>query len=282
MTVAEFEESWAAMIDKYKVGDLKYLKSMWEFRHKFVPVYFKNDFFPFIHSTARSEGTNAIFKDNVGSTYSVSSFLCEYDKIAANIEENEKEEDSITRTTTPTYWCGNDMEVQAGKMYNRKIFYKFQKQLKFVSKLHLQEVDKNTRYEVYKSNLAASRDFRTRRYIVLVDTHNENFTCICSKFNKDGILCSHVLRVLVHLNIPEIPEKYFIDRRKPRFKKDIRDSLYNVPLQFTSDCSQLRYNVLSKVCLNIASDGSKCNKKYLFVTEEVKKNCIQARGDDYD
>ena len=271
LTVADFEESWAAMIDKYKVGELKYLKSMWEIRHKFVPVYFKNDFFPFIHSTSRSEGTNAIFKDNVGSTYSVSSFLVEYDKIAQNIEENEKHEDSITRTTTPTYWCGNDMEVQAGKMYNRKIFYRFQKQLKFVSKLHVQEIDRNTRYEVYKSNLAASRDFRARRYIVLVDLQSENFTCICSKMNKDGILCSHVLRVLVHLNIQEIPGKYFIDRWKPRNKKDIRDILYNIPLQLTSECSQLRYNVLSKVCLNIASDGSKCSEKYLFINQEVKK-----------
>jgi hypothetical protein len=110
---------------------------MWENRKKFIPVFFKNDFFPFIHSTTRSEGTNAVFKDNVGSTYSVSSFLTEYDKIAENIEQNEIHEDSITRTTTPTYWCGNDMEVHAGKIYNRKIFYRFQKQLKFTSYLHV-------------------------------------------------------------------------------------------------------------------------------------------------
>jgi transposase-like protein len=82
LTVAEFEASWQEMIQKYEVGNLKYLKTMWENRKKFIPVYFKNDFFPFIHSTARSEGTNAVFKDNVGSTYSVSSFLTEYDKIA--------------------------------------------------------------------------------------------------------------------------------------------------------------------------------------------------------
>jgi hypothetical protein len=39
----------------------------------------------------------------------------------------------------------------------------------------------------------------------------------------------------------------------------------------TGDCSQLRFNVLSKVCINVASDGSKSNEKYLFVTQEVKK-----------
>jgi hypothetical protein len=153
----------------------------------------KNDFFPFIHSIARSEGTNAIFKDNVGSTYSVTSFLYEYDKIVENIEENEKQEDSITRTTTPTYWCGNDMEVQAGKCYNGKIFYRFQKQLRFTSKLHIQDVERNVNFEVYKSALAAARDYRTRRYLVLVNLSTDDFNCICSKFNKDGLLCSHVL-----------------------------------------------------------------------------------------
>jgi hypothetical protein len=193
LTIAEFESSWIEMVEKYKVGNLKYFKIMWENREKFVPVFFKNDFFPFIHSTARSEGTNAIFKDNVGSTYSVTSFLCEYDKIAENIEENEKQEDSITRTTTPTYWCGSDMEVQAGKRYNRKIFYRFQKQLRFTSKLHVQEVERNVKYEVYKSALAAARDYRTRRYLVLVNLSTDDFNCVCSKFNKDGLLCSHVL-----------------------------------------------------------------------------------------
>lgn len=60
-------------------------------------------------------------------------------------------------------------------------------------------------------------------------------------------------------------------RWKPREKKDIRDLRYNVPLQLTGDCSQLRFNVLSKVCINVASDGSKSNEKYLFVTQEVER-----------
>jgi hypothetical protein len=75
----------------------------------------------------------------------------------------------------------------------------------------------------------------------------------------------------VHLNISEIPEKYFIERWKPREKKDIRDLRYNVPMQLTEDSSQLRFNILSKLCINISSDGSKSNEKYMFVSQEAKK-----------
>jgi hypothetical protein len=73
------------------------------------------------------------------------------------------------------------------------------------------------------------------------------------------------------MNIPEISEKYFLQRWKPRDKTDIRDLRYNIPVQFTEDNSQLRYNVLSKECIHVASEGSKINEKYMYVTDEIKK-----------
>jgi hypothetical protein len=65
LTIEEFETLWNDMLDKHNVHHLKFLKVMYENRERFVPVYFKQNFFPFICSTSRSEGTNAIFKDNV-------------------------------------------------------------------------------------------------------------------------------------------------------------------------------------------------------------------------
>lgn len=85
MTVAEFERLWTEMIVKYNVEDITYFKIIWANRWRFVPAYFKQNFYPFIQTTARIEGTNAIFKDNVSCTYSVSSFLAEYDRIAEAI-----------------------------------------------------------------------------------------------------------------------------------------------------------------------------------------------------
>ena len=66
VTEDEFEMLWQGMIAEYKLEKNKYINKMWETRKRFIPVYFKNDFFPFIQSTGRSEGTNARFKDNVG------------------------------------------------------------------------------------------------------------------------------------------------------------------------------------------------------------------------
>jgi len=68
----------------------KYFTKMWENRERFIPVYFKDDFFPFLQSTSRSEGTNARVKENVGPTYSVISFLKEFQRLVdtTNIKED--------------------------------------------------------------------------------------------------------------------------------------------------------------------------------------------------
>jgi hypothetical protein len=278
LTVDEFEVMWPAMINKYNVGHLKYLQSMWKFRDRFVPVFFKLDFYPFIHSTARSEGTNAIFKDNVGSTFSVISFLGEYQKISENIEEMEREQDVVTRTTEPRYWAFSALEIQVGQLYNRKIFYRFQKQIKFTTKLHVDEVDKFVRYEVYKTQQQQLKEFRSRRYVVSVDLKERDFVCICCKFEKDGIVCAHILRVLIHLNISELPEKYYIPRWRPKDRKAMRAKQFNIPVDLTTTNRHLQYSVLSRRLSNIASEGSLTNQKYLYLSEKAKE--IEDRLDE--
>uniref|UniRef100_A0ACD5U8H2 Uncharacterized protein n=1 Tax=Avena sativa TaxID=4498 RepID=A0ACD5U8H2_AVESA len=227
LTIAEFENLWPQMIQKYNIGHLKYLRIMWENRRKFVPVYFKRNLCPFIHSIARSEGTNAIFKDNVGSTYSVISFLGEYQKISENMEELEKEQDTLTRMREPSYCLHSELEIQAGRMYNRKIFYRFQKQIKFAAKLHVNEFEQFVRYDVYKTAMLEMQEIRLRRYLVCVNLQTQDFSCICCKFEKDGIVCAHILRVLVHLNMSELPDKYYISRWRPKERKYLRDSKFN-------------------------------------------------------
>jgi hypothetical protein len=89
------------MISYYKLETNKYFNMMWEMREIFVLVYFKNDFFPFLQSTGRSEDTNARFKDNVGPTYNITGFLKEYDRIVQAINIAEAREDNANMQKTP-------------------------------------------------------------------------------------------------------------------------------------------------------------------------------------
>ncbi|XP_020175361.1 protein FAR1-RELATED SEQUENCE 5 isoform X1 [Aegilops tauschii subsp. strangulata] len=271
LTVAEFERLWQEMVQKYDIGVVNYFKIMWKERRRWAPVYFKTDFLPLLHSTSRSEGMNAIFKDNVASTDNVISFMTEYEKISERIQDMEREQDSLTRTTKPTFWVHNELEIQASRMYNRQIFYRFKKQMKFAAQLHVDVVENGSRFEVYKSSMLAEKVFRTRRYLVLANLKQEEFACICGKFQKDGIVCAHILRVLVNLNMAVLPDKYYIQRWKPKDRKYVRDKQFNVPMELTEASRHLRYSQLSTILNEMASDGARTNQKYLYVVNESER-----------
>ncbi|PNT76230.1 hypothetical protein BRADI_1g46084v3 [Brachypodium distachyon] len=269
VTIAEFERLWTQMTVNYKLEHITYFKIMWANRWRFVPVYFKTCFYPFVQTTARSEGTNAIFKDNVSCTHSVSSFLDEYDRIAEGIEENQKHHDSVTRDTKAKLNSAYFFELQAARLLNRSIFYKFQKQVIHSTRYNVDVTEANRKYSVYKTEKQSRKDFRLRRYVVSVNLPASDYSCICCKFQKDGLLCAHVLRVLVHLNITELDEKYFIDIWRPKEKKIKRNIANNIPVDLTGEDTQMRYNVISKRMTDLASRAVKNNGRYAFLLKEV-------------
>ena len=83
-------------------------------KEKVYPGLLKNDFFPFIQTTSRSEATNARFKDNVGPTYCIISFLKEYNQIVDTINRVERLEDSYSKQKRPKEFIfGYRIEQQA-------------------------------------------------------------------------------------------------------------------------------------------------------------------------
>ena len=98
LTKEEFETQWHQLINKYGVHHVKYIQIMHNTRERWAPVWFKQEFYPFISTTSRSESTNARFKRNVGPQYNMTSFLKEYERIQETIYDNEAQADHETNT----------------------------------------------------------------------------------------------------------------------------------------------------------------------------------------
>jgi hypothetical protein len=167
LTETESEGLYKELPKRYDVSGFKYLADMWMNRKNFAAVYFKQHFFPFINSTARSEGTNALFKLDVTPRYSIMRFMNEFQRISNTTEKNQAEQDFETRSMP---WCstGYEFERQAARLYNRKIF-KFQKEITSATKYVAQEIQKERIYAVFKSEYHRQFDFRTRKFIVTLD-----------------------------------------------------------------------------------------------------------------
>ena len=128
LTEQEFETLWIAMIAEYNVGNVKFLNEMWKTWKRYVPVYFKNKFFPFIQTTARSEGTNSLFKKGVGAQFIMTSFIREYQRIldTMHAREDECNHNAKNKVVPPTRFATKYyIKRQAHDLYNLAIFRKF-------------------------------------------------------------------------------------------------------------------------------------------------------------
>ncbi|XP_020171045.3 protein FAR1-RELATED SEQUENCE 5-like [Aegilops tauschii subsp. strangulata] len=154
LTVEEFERSWMDMIETYQVQDQETLASLWEKRMYWVPAYFMQCFFPFLQTTQRSEGFNAVLK-------------------------------------------------------------RFQEEIKRASMYTAFQVDEHT-FKVCSimgmSDSEPEDPDKGRNYFVKASISKGKYYCQCCKFERDGIVCCHILKVM-DLNVVTRMPRHFIRRR---------------------------------------------------------------------
>lgn len=65
----------------------------------------------------------------------------------------------------------------------------------------------SVRFELHSNYFENPRIFSVN--VVLAE---EKFECSCNCFEMNGIICAHIIRVMVHLNVQKIPQRYMLER----------------------------------------------------------------------
>jgi hypothetical protein len=141
---------------------------MWENRANFIPVWSKDNFYPFLQSTGRSEATNARLKENLGPTYNIMSFLREFQRLVdvTNIREDVADKQSREKRPKDLLY-GYNIEKQASDLYKKNIFRKFQHQLQMTERLKYKDIEEGKCFEVWPKTNQIYKPHRIRKYIVL-------------------------------------------------------------------------------------------------------------------
>jgi hypothetical protein len=188
------------------------------------------------------------------------------DTIHAN--EDELDHKVANKKVRPTRFLTKYyIERQAHDLYNLTIFRKFQFTLKDVTRLNIREEEKEKVFVLFQASNCEIKEHRQRNYIVLVNKQTEEYSCVCCKFEKDGILCSHILKVMLHLELEKIPEKYIIER----WRKKSQKLNYRLPAPEEIDNDSLRYSLLTRILTQTASKGSKSREKCQYLIQEAKR-----------
>ena len=120
----------------------------------------------------------------------------------------------------PMYCTRQPIERQAAELYTVGLFLKFQKELLDASAFNVFEMDKGRIYTVKKTLDYEEAEFLSDSFPIEVDMKTNMLNCVCSKFERDGILCCHVLRLFTQFGINEIPQHYIKQRWTKKYMEE--------------------------------------------------------------
>ncbi|TVU04122.1 hypothetical protein EJB05_50309, partial [Eragrostis curvula] len=126
----EFQARWNEMISKFDVLGNQTLSELFEIRKLWVPAYYMDCFFPFLQSTHRSEGFNAVLKKYVNpKKNSMFDFTHQYERIREKTDVAENGQDYLTDQKEPALWSRYPIEHHAMDVYTRRIYWVFRVEL---------------------------------------------------------------------------------------------------------------------------------------------------------
>ncbi|KAE8772855.1 Protein FAR1-RELATED SEQUENCE 5 [Hordeum vulgare] len=114
-------------------------------------------------------------------------------------------------TTAPPLYSRYNIERQAAAYYTRTVFGKFQKQVTASTGFIVnQDTDYQGQGVVFE--LKATSYENPKLYSVHAVKDEGLFECSCHYFEMNGLICAHIIRAMVHLNVQAIPQQYLLER----------------------------------------------------------------------
>lgn len=273
LKISEFETAWADMIKWHRLGDNKWLQTLYEDRQLWVPVYLKDIFFAGIIPIRENEGLITFFDGYVHKHTSFKEFVDKYDLALHRKHLKEAMADLESRKPSLESKTRCNFEVQLSKMYTKEIFKRFQSEVEgMYSCFNTRQVSINgpiMTYIVKERVEVEGNEKEVRNYEVLYETTQVDIRCICSLFNYKGYLCRHALNVLNYNGVEEIPPRYIL----PRWSKDFKcryvldNNSNNIGVYNPLYC----YNYLHKHVLPIVEEGAQSQQHYKIALQELEE-----------
>ncbi|OQU88877.1 hypothetical protein SORBI_3002G112850, partial [Sorghum bicolor] len=226
---------------KYGLEDNEHFQHLYHIRQSFIPAYYMHSFFPFLQSTQRSEGFNALLKKYVNPNLSVLQFVRQYQKIQEKCLVAQDGQDFRTDENERRRWSRHPLEKHASTVYTKNMFY--------------------------------------RNYLVTAIEEDESYCCECSKFDRDGIICYHIMRVMVRMGVELIPERYILKRWTQQAIASDTNQVQNLNapvglvargMPLTSE-KTLRLTNATTAFVAIAVEGCTNDENYAILEKHIKE-----------
>ncbi|XP_042472074.1 protein FAR1-RELATED SEQUENCE 6-like [Zingiber officinale] len=259
LTVDECDERWMTMIEHFNLENNDWLKSLYEQWNKWIPVYVKDKFWAGMSTSQRSESMNAFFDEYVHSKTSLKQFVEQYDNALKKKIEKEKHLDFGSFNSMIPVITGYPIERQFQSFYTNNLFKLFQDEIRglmFCNTSLVRQEGVAFIFEVVETLLGKNGDpIRDASFRVHYTELDCQVKCLCHLFEFRGILCRHVISVLIRMKVIEVPMNYIMDR----WRKDIKrgyQSITNIYDEYVCDEERHRYNILTPLIQEVQQLGA--------------------------
>ncbi|RYQ83039.1 hypothetical protein Ahy_B10g101657 [Arachis hypogaea] len=228
-----FEVDWAAFIKEFALGQNRWLADLYANRRKWLPIFFKTEFWAGMRSTQRSEQHARIL-------WWIPAlqewFVHKYDNVLGTKEQKELEDDAADSKGAIPCIGSTGIERQFQQEYTSNMFRTLQLEKVFWGK------------PVYHT------------FIVQFDPLSQKSRCECNKFESVGILCYHIFAVWSYYRVDTVPSCYVL----PRWSKNvIRKYTYIKSIHDVARSNE-SHNMFRQLCsefYNVAQEFVACEEE---------------------
>ncbi|KAJ1405631.1 Zinc finger, PMZ-type [Sesbania bispinosa] len=243
--VGEFRQKWIELVSKLGLQEHPWVKKIYDSRSKWASAYFRGNFFAGFRTTSRCESLHAELGKYVHSRYNLTDFLQHYHRCLSHMRYKEMADDFCSLHGVPVLQSKFPaIEKSAGKHYTRRVLNVFRVLLNKAGEMIIsdcKEMLMSLMYTVCKRGV----DVKVWRVSFYPSTYE--FKCSCLWMESRGLPCEHIIAVMHHLNIEELPKSLVLRR----WSKGAKDGIQTCGAEDTNcwDTHKIcRKAVLSEYC----------------------------------
>ncbi|XP_057422495.1 protein FAR1-RELATED SEQUENCE 5-like [Lotus japonicus] len=281
--VGKFEKKWDDMVAKFGLQNNKWVQAQYATRKKWEAAHLRGKFFAGFRTTSRCEGLHSELTKFVHSRQNLTDFLVQYHHCLKNMRYREVDDDFHSINGNPVPQTKMEaLEISGGKHFTNAIYLLYVSVIKeaaLLKVLQCHEALTCTIYTVAKL-ISGAKEWHVSVYGEPVD-----YKCSCMKMESRGLPCEHIVAVLHHLKIDELPQCLILKR----WTKGAKDGVYSAKgaggvcwdSQKSARCGALMelYRVLSELNSDTLEDFNNARKNANQQIElgRAKRSC--QRGD---
>ncbi|RLN17279.1 hypothetical protein C2845_PM02G16670 [Panicum miliaceum] len=254
VTPQEFEENWVAMKNKYGLHDN-------------------------FHFQRLSDGFNAVLKKYVNPNMSVLHFVKQYQKIQDKCLVAQDGQDFRTDDRDGRRWSKYPIEKHASIVYTKNLFYRFSKEFGKTAEYDVKPEGEFQYWLVPNNKFVYGYGKWT--YLVTAIEDEGSYYCECSKFDRDGVICCHIMKIMTRLGVKTIPNRYILKRWTQESVPEKENSNANTHVQadfiargmLLNNRMTLWFTNLSTSFAGLAAEGCVSRETYDLMDSHIKMMC---------